>query len=331
MTIETPADNGGILSIEQAVAGMEKKEPNSEAPADQPETERVEPEQPEADTEADTTAEDSASEAEEPGDGEEGVEAEAEAIKLTAPKWWNAEQKAAWDELSPKVQAAVYAQEENRERALQKSKQKTDDDVKASSEVRESLRKRVQVLDAILPRAMELYRGKWANVDWAQAAEQMDPADYNRARAQFERDSTEMQELSRQQKQADDERFAEFVREESNKLVEVAPDLADPKQGPERRKQLGKFLTDLKFDPVRINAMSAHEAALAYDAMRWRQAQAKAATAPKNPARSTAPANRPSASAPVRSPQNARIAQLSGKAKLSTEEATELLSLKGGS
>jgi hypothetical protein len=327
-----PAD-GGILTIEQAVASLDKKE--TEAPQAEDSQEEAptaeqadEPETPEAAT----TADEDGSEADEPGDAEEAeTEGEQGNLTLDAPNWWNKEQKELWKTLDPKVQAAVYAQEENRERVLQKTKQKVADEAKVSAENNEKLQKRLQVLDTILPHAISTYQNKWDNVDWVRAAQEMEPADYQRARAQYEQESAQVSQLLRQQDEANKERLASFVREEGEKLKTLVPDLVDEKLGPQRQRDLRSFLTDQGFGDQQINSISAHEASIAYDAMRWRQAQAKAAAIPKKPAVPAQPATRPSAAVPQRNPTNARITELSKKKNLSIDEATELMTLKGGS
>lgn len=334
MTIENaPAGDSGILSIEQAAAELDKHDETPEAEAS-PETPAAEAETPaaELDPEADTTpAEEEGSEAEEPGDAEEtDPEAEAEAIKLEAPKWWNKEQKAIWDKISPELQAAVYAQEENRERVLQRDRQKLSESEKSTTEGKAALEKRLQVLDRVLPSAINAYKGKYADVDWVKAAQEMPPEEYQAARAEFERDTQDMHELLREQQAAEQEKFSTFVREEGEKLKTECPDLVDPVHGKQRQESLGKFLLDMQTPPERIARLSATEASLAYDAMRWRDAQ-RAALKVKKPAPPPQPANRPSPAAPARNPTNARLSQLRGKAKLSVDEAAELMELEGGS
>lgn len=334
MSDETAPADSGILSIEQAVANIDKKEaaPGAETPeAEETQAAEAEPGAETTESEVATTTEEDGSEAEEPGDAENDAEAEEGQgnLALTAPQWWNKEQKALWETLDPKVQAAVYTQEENRERALQKSKQKLSDEAAFSAEANAKLSKRLQVLDAILPTAIQNHQGKWSNVDWVKAAEEMDPAAYQRTRAQYERESHEMGELLRQQQEAKTEQFVNFVREESEKLKSVAPDLVDEKQGPQRQVALRTFLTSLGTPPDRIARLSADEASIAYDAMRWRDAQTKAAAVPKKTAPPATPVIKPSASVTGRNPTSARITELQRKPRLSNDEAVELMTLKG--
>src|SRR5262249_51783919 len=61
-------------------------------------------------------------------------------------------------------------------------------------------------------------------------------------------------------------------------LRDEAPDLVDPKEGRARMSALSSFLVGQGFPAERLALMSAKEAAIAYDAMRWRQAEARART-----------------------------------------------------
>lgn len=328
-----PAGDSGFLSIEQAVSELTEKDEAQAAPqpaAAEPETPQPEAEPgSETDTEAETTTAEDGSEADEPGDAEEVEQPdEAEAIRLDAPKWWNKEQKAVWETLSPEVKAAVYAQEENRERVLQKDRQKLSEGEKAANETKAALAKRIQVLDAVLPSAINAHQGRWAKVDWVEASKTMDPADYQQARAEYEQDTKAIVELNEQREIAEKERFNSFVREESEKLKTECPDLIDPVHGEKRRENLSKFLLELNTPPERIARLSASEASLVYDAMRWRDAQRKALTA-KKPAPPAIPVAKPTGAAPARNPTNSRLAQLRRIANPSVDEMVEIMELGG--
>lgn len=325
------ADNGP-LSVDQAVALLEDhgdqpvaaETPPADGAEDAAAAESAE------NTEADTTAEEDGSEAEQPGDAEdtEGEEA-AGTLKLTPPNWWNKEQKAKFEALPPDLQAVVYQQEENRENALQKAKAKAAEAEKVHTEAAAKSAERLKVLEQFLPQAMEMYGNRWANVDWAAAAEQLDPAAYNKARAQYESETNALHQLVQQKQQAESDRYANFLREQGQMLHEVAPDLADEKLGPARRQELSTFLTKQGVKPEELRWMTANQAAIAYDAMRFRAAKANARA---NPVPNTPVPQRvvakPTATPQVRSPQSARLNELSRKPRLSREEAVELMTLR---
>jgi ElaB/YqjD/DUF883 family membrane-anchored ribosome-binding protein len=320
------------LSIDQAVATMapeqERKEP---AAAQAAETAAAEPTQtePAEQIQAATTAEDG-SEAAQPGDAETAeTEDEPEGLKLEPPRWWSKDKKDRFKELPPELQAVVFEQEETRERVTAKAKQEAADARKAADAEIGRARAKVATLDTLVPRAEQMFQNRWANVDWATLATQVEPGEYNRLRVQYEQEAVTVQALAGQQRQAAAERFTQFVQAEAEKLKTVVPDLVDEKLGLERKANLGKFLMSVGFPADRIAAMSAEEAGLAYDAMRWRDAQSKAATLARQPKQPVPqrPAVKPSSTG-ARSPQSGRLATLSQKRSLSTDEAVELLNAR---
>jgi len=84
-----------------------------------------------------------------------------------------------------------------------------------------------------------------------------------------------------EQARAEEDRHRHFVKSESENLRTEAPDLIDPKDGRARMSALSSFLVGQGFPPERLALMSAREAAIAYDAMRWREAQARARAQPQ--------------------------------------------------
>ena len=328
--------DSGVLSVDQAVAALAPKKGHEEAPAAVVEETTPQPEQtetPKEDTQVATTTEEGI-EAEAPGDAEEAEgEEDAEAIRIEPPRWWSHDKKARFKELPPDLQAVVFEQEETRERVVAESKQKAADERKAAEADRAKITERLAILDQLVPQAASTFQGRWANVDWQQLSQQLDPGEYNQLRAKFEAEQSTLVQLAKEHQKADTERFAKFVETEGAKLKEVCPELVDDKLGPQRKQDLGKFLVTLGFPAERINAMSAHEASLAYDAMRWRNAQKQAAALKQakpqtSPAPQARPTVKPTASSGGRSPNGARGDQLSRQRTLSTDEAVELLGLR---
>lgn len=312
--LEGASASDGPLTVAQAVEVLSTPEKTVEQPnkADPAPAEEVE----ETEIPADTTAE-GASEAETPGDdvATEGEE-EAAAIQLEPPKWWNNERKARFKELPPDLQAVVFEQEETRERVVAKAKQEASEARKQADEDKSKLSQRIAVLDHVVPQAIQMFQSRWANVDWTAAAEQLAPEDYQKARAQFEKEQETVRTLAAEKQKTDEENTRAFVKAEFEKLRDVAPDLVDQTPDKEtktplgdiRRKQIGSFLTDLGFPAERIIAMTAHEASLAYDAMRWRKAQASAKAMAKPKAAPTPAATvRPTAAPATGNTETAKV------------------------
>lgn len=266
----------------------------------------------------DATTSETGSEAEQPGDAENAQIEGDENLTLEPPRWWSKERKDRFRELPPDLQAVVFEQEETRERVVAKAKQESAEAKKTAETQAAKLAQQANILDQLIPHAFKTFQDRWANVDWTKVAQQVDPAEYNRLRAQHEQEQQTVRALAENQRVLQGRQFEEFVKAEAAKLPTIAPDLVDAKLGLARRESLGKFLVERGFAADRINAMSAEEASIAYDAMRWRQAQAKATTLSK-----TKPAPAPSAA--VR-PTAARTGSTQSR---STADAASRLSKTG--
>jgi hypothetical protein len=358
--MSNPGESTGPLSIEQAVAAMElpKKEPSarenlglgSEAPAE------AAPAQEQTETAAEPTAE-SAAEAETQEDGEktEATETEAEEAEQPAvepPKFWDADAKERFKALPPDVQKIIVQKEDERNTATARALQLSKEQQKAYEANASKLQQLTAGLDKQIPLALDSlkyhrdqYTQKWANVDWNAVVDQYGADQALKLKNQHDSElnwlndqSSRIQQLQAVKDQADQEAQAKFVAEETSKLAQYAPELTDPKQGQERREKLGQFLAkiiqDEGGDLSVLNKIPAWQAAIAYDAMKWRNGQATAkalvnAKPQAAPVKRT-PAKVPAAATPG-STNSARIEVLSRKRELTVDELVELRTLKGPS
>lgn len=208
---------------------------------------------------------------------EEGDEPELPAIE--PPKFWAAEDREAFAKLTREDQERVLKYEGQRNAATAKSLEDSAKQRNALTEELGRVSKYRAALDDFLPKAAQAFQGKWGdgNIDWDAVTDQYGAEQAFKLKNQFEQDTRQMQQLGVAKQEADRIELEQFVKTESEKLPEVAPDLVDPKLGNERKVKLGNFLVSRGFPVDRISAMSAEEASIAYDAMRWRQAQADAA------------------------------------------------------
>lgn len=318
----------GPLSVDQAVSLLDSQSPQpteAQETAETPQVAAAETEQP---AREETSATEQAA--------EETEEQAAASEPRNPPSHWNAEERAIFAKQPPEVQDAILAQEGKREGATQKAKQEAAAARQAAEAERAAFNLRTQAIDAFLPQAVQTFQSRWSGVDWTTLADQVGGEQALKFRAQFEAERDQIQRLQSEQKRTQEEQHRQFVASESEKLKTEAPDLVDAKEGRTRMQALGNFLVSEGFPPERISLMSAKEAAIAYDAMRWREAQKRAAAQPKKPAPAVAqqgqkaPAGvRPSAASSQRSPQSARLQTLERKSRLSIAEATELQNLRG--
>lgn len=193
--------------------------------------------------------------------------------EIKPPHSWDAEAKARFKELPADVQELISEREGERDRAVGRAMQEAAEARKrAEVEAGEALQM-TQALDEIVPQAAQVFASKWDGIDW-QGWAASDPEACLRARTEFEAEQAHLQHIGAVQQQAEAVQHARYVAREEQRLKVTAPDLADPKAGPARRQALASFLLGLGATEHQLAGMSAEEAGLAYDALRWRQAQA---------------------------------------------------------
>lgn len=221
---------------------------------------------------------------------------------IEAPRSWGADDKAVFATLSPEAQAIVLAREEDRDRATSKAVTEAGQArTQAQQEAAAISNLRVQ-MDAFLPQALQTFASRWEGIDWAAEA-QRDPVAAFQAKAQFESEQAQINQLQAAQQQAQAVEHQNHVRTVAAELQTIAPDLSDPKEGPARVSALSKFLTsDLGYTPDTLKWATANDLSVAYDAMRYRQLQAKAKQAltrtPSAPSKPVKPAGAGDRAAP---------------------------------
>jgi hypothetical protein len=342
-----PGESTGPLSIDQAVAVLDlpKKEP--EAPAEAAPS-KEEPNSPAEPTAENTTGAETQTDGETTAETTETEAEEANQPAIEPPKFWDADAKERFKALPPDVQEIIVRKEDERNSATARAMQESAEKKKAFDAEASRLQQLTAGLDKQIPVALDAlkyqrdaYTQKWANVDWNAVVDQYGADQALKLKNQHDSElawlndqSSRIQQLQAVKAEAEKTKFQEFVAQEEAKLGQYAPELTDPKLGGERKQALGKFLMELGLPAERIPHLTALEAGIAYDAMKWRNGQATAkklvnAAPIAAPAKKT-PAKPPASSAPG-STQSARIDVLSRKRELSIDEAVELANLKGNS
>jgi hypothetical protein len=278
------AADAGPLSIDAAIEALSPKE--AAAP-----TEAAAPEEPEEPI-AQSTGEE-ADEAPEAVEGEEAETPEPEAPVVDAPHWWTAEQKALWSEVPAHIQAVVAEQESNRERATSKAKQEAAEARNRSEAEAKGMGDIKSRLEAILPQAAAAFASKWPEqIDWVATAQEHGVEQTQLWKLQYEQEQQTLQRMTAAREEAEAREFQNFVQTEFARLPEVEPELVDPA----RRQSVVSFLLERGLPPEQIRNAGALELSLAYDAMRFRQNQAKAK------ASLVAPVKKPVAARPTVAP-----------------------------
>jgi len=267
-------------------------------------------------------------EAEEEGKAEDDA---SEQEPLEPPKFWDAKAKKRFGALPRDVQEIILHKEDERNAATARALQETAEKRKAAEEHGAKLGQLLTGLDLVLNEAAEAFRGRWHQVDWNRLAGQVGAEKALALRNQHDMEMRRIQQIKAAKDASESLSLRHHVAQEEAKLASHAPELADPKLGGLRKAALAQYLAALGMPADRLTRLTALEAAIAYDAMKWRngqsQAQALAKAKPTAQARRT-PA-KPTAAASPRTTHQARIGALSKKRELSIEEAVELANLRG--
>jgi hypothetical protein len=289
-----PAD-AGALSVDQAIQGLLDQRPD-EAPASEP-VQAVEPEE-ENDTPAEPTADAIEEEAPADPDAEEVEQVEPEAPAIDPPHSWDAEAKAEFAQLPRKAQEIILAREAQRDKAVFEAQARAAETVKRAEAEASTIGQYKAHLDQLLPRAQQVFAGKWEGIDWAAWAQQ-DPIAAFQGKQEYEAELGQLQQLQRAQQQTQQAQYAKFLEAEAQKLPQLAPDLADPEKGETRKAELQSFLNSVGFSNDTLRFADATQLSLAYDAMRYRQLQAKAKQAVTNTPVPARPTLKPAAAQPA--------------------------------
>lgn len=302
---------GGGFSVEDAVAALDAEPDDGAAAAPDAKEAAEAAEEPNSEA-GDQPAEDAPGEAETPAQDGDEAKAEPEAVvPAEPPKYWSQEAKAKFLELPPELQAVVLAQEGPRETATAKAKDEAAQARAAADKELQGVQRFAEEIKPFLAQAVQTFRSRWGdNPDWVAYAQENGAEAMSIAKAQFEHERTQLQQVAQASKTADEHAEQAYFKAEFEALQTIAPDLADPETGPAKRQEVTKYLVDLKIPPAQIRTISAVEMSIARKAMLWDQAQAKAAPtpAPKPAPAATRPLARGSAPAGLADP-NAKAAQ----------------------
>lgn len=268
------------------------------------------------------------------GEGEE-AEAEIEAVApVDPPRYWSTDAKAAFSQLPPDLQAVVLEQEGPREAAAAKVKAEAAQAISAAAAETAKVTQLAEQLAGFLPQALETFRSRWGDApDWAAMARESGAEAMIVAKAEYEAEQDQLHKLVAATQQAEAQARDAYVRTEFQRLAEIAPDLADPEKGPERRIAVGAYLKANGITEEAISQISATEMLIAEKARLYDELKANAAAKPSpkpNPLAARPALVRPAASA-SHSPTRSAIQQAQSRFNLnpSIENAEALLQAKG--
>jgi hypothetical protein len=285
-------EDAAIAAIEafdkpQAVEGnLPPVTDDPETPAADPEAEEVEPD-PDAEIEAPENEE-----------GEEEPEDEGQqAVALEAPQWWDAEAKAAFNDIpntpaardyARKIQQYVAEAEAKRETVTQKVKADAAQAQQAANQQLETMKAVTARLEKATPGEIEQFQRDYGDIEWSKMPQwaQENPAAAASFFATYNARKANIESLIQAQAAATKAASDAFASEQSARLREIAPDLA---QNHDTLVALGEYALNTGIGAEALNMASADELVILNKARLWDEAQAKAAAAAKAPKNPTPP------------------------------------------
>jgi hypothetical protein len=238
-----------------------------------------------------------------PGDDD----ADAQAQKFPAPQSWAREDHKAWNDLPSAAQKVLAKREADRDRAVADAATKAGRAAAEAQHLAEAFKQLTAQAKEEATILAETWRANWGNVDWPRLARE-DPNLYVEQKALADDEREYVLEAFRRQQAAQDRQHAaqetaarsselvrqQYVNDQVELLQELSPELCDPDKGSERCAKTTEFLLGFGFTREMLNDISAAELSIAYDAMRWRDAQkaakSQAAQPRKNPIATAKPA-----------------------------------------
>jgi hypothetical protein len=246
------------------------------------------------------------------------------------PAFWTAEDKAWFAEQPPEVRARILGYEKNRDQATSRA-------LRGFAEARKGAEVQAHQLASLrggvgqaLAQAQARHAASgWEGIDWARWARE-NPAQALQGKIQHEQEQGELQRLHTARQVADDQAFKAYVREEGQRLVQTAPELANDTA---KRQEVGRWLLDQGYPPETLRGVGALDLAVAHKAMQWDRADTalKSKAGARNSdgsvrgrtVRATAAASTPT---PKRKAQEASSRFASSRSK---DDAVALLNLRG--
>ena len=232
----------------------------------------------------------------EPSEASDIVESEGEADDeppIAASPFWSDEFKEHWNSLDPVTQKWVTHENGLKEAKFTQAMMEVSQKVASqTAEITTSYQDKLTHLERQVEVAQALVLQEYGLDDMALAQAITNGADVNDIKqyqinreAQKAKVDAVIAELDAQ-KEKD---YQEFLRAESAKLPELAPELIDPNN----KQELGQYLTEVGYTNDELKNVDALGLSIAYKAMKWDKAQkklnAKPKRAPKPPKQVTKP------------------------------------------
>lgn len=286
------------LSLDDAVSLLGSP-PEPETPAAPAPVEAAEPGEAPQEGEQQIEGDDQSPELDAPetASDEAGEEVEPAKPAIEPPHFWSAEAKARFGELPYELQLVV---QENEKAGSKATTQKLEEAAKA----RKTAEAKAEVLTGLAARIEEAaekaettFASRWQGMTpdaWLKLSRD-NPQQYIQLKAQHDAEQDAVQQARSAKDAAEQVRHSQWLAEETERLKTYAPELADPVQGPAKRKAVAEYLISQGAEEQDLEGISAAVTALAYKAMLYDKGVAglKSRPTPTKPAlKPTAPAGK---------------------------------------
>jgi hypothetical protein len=268
-------------------------------------------------------------------DPADGSRAEPELPPIEPPRSWTKEDKELFAGLPRETQERVADRERSREADFLRRQSEAARKLEGLTAKEQAVEQARQHYEAALPQLLQTLQaqqaGEFADVRTVADVERLAREDWPRYLqwdlAQKKLAAVQQEIVAGQQRQFHEQRqrFAEFAKRQDDLFAEKVPDMADPRKAAELQASARKVLADLGFDDGELarawNAQGEFSLRdhrvqmLVLDAMRWRDAQAKARSVTAKP---VPPVQRPGTAQPRGAEKAAQIQSLEqqlGKAR----------------
>ena len=293
----------------------------------------VDPDQEIAETEDPADLEDAEGEPEEAhAEGEEEAEAEPETPAIEPPPFLGAEGQALFAQLPAEAQTLFVQVEQQRNAGVNRKLQEAAETQKAAQAKAQHFDQRVQQISGFVTE-VDKALAEYSNVDWVNeyalaGADPQAQANVTAHKAQFDRLTEQKRQAQAHISSAEQEQLKANLQALDEELPLIDPSLASPEARVQAFTEITSWaVSEGAIDKDDVPYITARQFALARDAKRWRDAQAKAKTTPrpKLDAKTSGKAVKPGATGQASSSQTSRKKKLASKKRLSQAEAASLL------
>lgn len=210
---------------------------------------------------------------------------------VAAPHGWTDEDKAWFDTLEPARQEAILRREKGTQAAESRRQNEHQTAVQQATAKAQAAEQERQYFASVLQQyknpLVSSYQQRFADVLSGQtdvlrlSQDQQRWNEYQGYQAKFAQIGQQEQVLAQQAERAESERLDAHVETRNAQLIEAMPDLKDPAKFQKFDERISGFLLDKGIPAERIKQAAFVDLEIAYDAMRWRDAQKAKAAVPK--------------------------------------------------